>query len=339
MFVNLLEQIDLSAFENKSTLNPSIFDLDIEKMKMDVRKTLLDVANDFFDDLDVNVDYSDIWLVGSNANYNWSEFSDVDVHILVPFSEVGQRKSFLKDYFDTKKTNWNQKHDISIDIYKVELYVQDSEDENAVQSGGIYSILYDSWIRQPQKSDVKIDVKGTEQAINNFVNRFKGAMKYRKNPERFSKELDNLNNLLHSERSAGLKSGGEFSPSNLAFKFLRRKGLKDKIKQLKIRAYDTAKSVSHGTTLGTYLGSKKQRQLSGNKNYVDKLDKLAAYNEKKGKKKDSSYSDGIYYSVHGAMYSSLRAASKATGEKKSTIQYRVHSKNPKYSDYKVIYKK
>lgn len=336
--MDILEQIDFSAFENKSTLNPSIFDLEVDKMKMDVRETLLDVAKDFYDDLNIKVDYTDIWLVGSNANYNWSEYSDVDVHVMIPLSEVSTDKKFITDYINTKKSLWNQSHDISIDIYEVEMYAQDTETSDTIQ-GGIYSILYDSWVRHPEKMDVTVNQKETEAAIKSFMDRFKGAMKYKSNPSRFSSELDKLSDYLHNERTKGLQTGGEFSPSNIAFKFLRRKGIKDKIKQLKIRSYDTAKSISHGSTIGAYLGSKKQRQLSGSKNYVDKLDKLTAYNEKKGKKDKDGYSDGIYYSVHGVLYSSLRSASKGTGEKKSTIQYRVHSKNPKYTDYKVIYKK
>lgn len=335
----IVEDIDSSIFENKATLNPAIFDPENDKMKIEVRKSLLDIAKDFYDELRINVSYNDIWLVGSNANYNWSEYSDVDVHLLIPFDEVSDDIGFVGDFFNGKRNLWNDSHDIKIDVHKVEIYVQDSNNEEAVFSGGIYSILYDSWVKYPERLDVKIDVNAVQNQVDNIMNKFKSTFKYKNKPEKFKSELENLSDYMHNQRQEGLSSEGEFSPNNLAFKYLRRKGLGKKIKKMKLRAYDFSKSVGRGVTLGSYLSSKKQKILSGNKNYVDKLDKLADYQSKKNKRKDGNYSDGIYYSIHGVLYPSLRVASKGTGEKKSTIQYRVHSKNPKYSDYKVIYKK
>jgi hypothetical protein len=335
----LVENIDPSTFENKTTLNPAIFDLENDKMKIDVRESLLDIAKDFYEDLKVNAKYSDIWLVGSNANYNWSEYSDVDLHILLPFDEISDDTEFLTEFFNNKKTLWNDAHNIKIDIYKIEIYVQDANNSEAVNSGGIYSVLYDSWIKHPEYMDVKIDVNAVQSAVDQMMQKFKDAFKYKNDPDKFKDALDKLSDYMHDQRQSGLNADGEFSAKNLAFKYLRRKGVGKKIKQLKLQAYDISKSVGHGLTLGSYLDSKKQRVLSGNKNYVDKLDKLTDYEANKKKRKDLSYSDGIFYSIHGVLYSSLRAASKMTGEKKSTIQYRVHSKNPKYTDYKIIYKK
>lgn len=335
--MKIFEDLPLSIFEYKDTLNPAIFDLENEKMKIDVRKISLDIANDFYRNLKVKIDYTDIWLVGSNANFNWSDYSDVDIHIVLPFSKISDDIEFVKSYFDGKKNLWNINHEIKIAVHKIELYVQDSEDENAVQSGGIYSILFDSWIRHPEHLEVNVDAEAVKKQVKDFMGRFKSAFKDKNNPEKFKQNLDNLSKYLHDKRSEGLSTGGEFSPENIAFKFLRRKGVADKIKTFKNRAYDTYKSIG-GSTAG-YLGSKKQRVLSGNKNYVEKLDKAHANKEKKEKKKDHEYSDGIFYSIHGILFTSLRTASKSTGEKRSTIQYRVHSKNPKYTDYKVIYKK
>lgn len=336
--MNIFETIDLSTFESKDSLNPAIFDSENDKMKIDVRQSLLDIANDFFEDLGLKIEYEDILLVGSNANYNWSEYSDVDVHISLDFSKISDDLEFVKSFLDDKKNLWNLNHNVKIDIYKVEMYVQDSGGED-VNSGGIYSILTDTWIRHPENIEVNLDINAVQQNVNTFMEKFKKTFKKASNPEEFKNALDELSDYLHDQRKKGLELDGEFSPENIAYKYLRRKGVHDKIRKLKYQAYDISKSVGHGTTIGSYLGDKKQRQLSGNKNYVDKMDKLTDYNDKKGKKKDLHYSDGIFYSIHGVLYSSLRTASAKTGEKKSTIQYRVHSKNPKYSDYKVMYKK
>ena len=69
------ENIDLSSFEVRSTLNPKIFDKD-QHMYEEIRRRLLMIADDFFETLSVDwVDIDDIILTGSLANFNWSKFS------------------------------------------------------------------------------------------------------------------------------------------------------------------------------------------------------------------------------------------------------------------------
>ncbi len=88
------EDIDLSSFKVKNTLNPKIFDSK-QHMYGDVRTRMLMIADDFFETLDVGVvDIDDITLTGSLANFNWSRFSDVDLHLRLDFSEVDDDKNF-----------------------------------------------------------------------------------------------------------------------------------------------------------------------------------------------------------------------------------------------------
>jgi predicted nucleotidyltransferase len=314
--------LDLESFKLKDTLNPAIFDLSSESMHSDVLDTLYQIGEDFYETLSVDKDYYDIWLVGSNASYNWSDFSDVDLHVIYKFDE-GEDKDFLLDYFDSKKNNWNNSHNIKIDIHEIEVYVQDYE-EDLPEYSGIYSITEDAWIRRPEKVQTPID----EDAVMQYVNKILRPL---------SSGNANVNTLKDIEknakkiRKAGLKSGGEFSPANIAYKALRRKGIFKKIKEKTTSSYDKTKSLNK--KILSYGGSKNQRILSGNKAYVKNLDKYYK------KKKDEKYTDGIFYSIHGVMYESLRDAAAKTSEKKSTIQYRLHSTNPKFSDYKIVYKR
>lgn len=327
------KNIDLSDFEPKDTLNPDIFDLKYDKMHLDVREKLLEIAKDFFTYLKINVEYSDIWLIGSNANYNWSVYSDIDVHLLLDYNEVSDNNIFVTNFFDSKKLNWNNEHDIKIKNFEVETYVQDSnKTENMTIDGGIYSILNDRWIKHPEKLDINLDKEKIQSFVNDFLKKFKGIIN---GGGDLSDNLENLSDKLYELRNQGFNSKSEFSPENIAFKYLRRMGVKDKIKDIKNHAYDTKMSLSHGATLGSNQ-SHSQRILSGNKAHVANKDSLTKYDEKKSKK-DEKYSDGITYSIHGVIFDSLRDAAKKIGEKKSTIQYRVHSKNPKYNDYKIIY--
>ena len=92
------ENIDLSSFEVQSTLNPKIFDKEQHKHE-EVRRRMLMIADDFFETLNVGwVDIDDIILTGSLANFNWSKFSDVDLHILVDFGEVDENEELVKEY-------------------------------------------------------------------------------------------------------------------------------------------------------------------------------------------------------------------------------------------------
>ncbi len=68
------ENIDLSSFKVKKTLNPKIFDKD-KKMYSDIRSRLLMIADDFFETLSIGwVDLDDVILTGSLSNYTWSKF-------------------------------------------------------------------------------------------------------------------------------------------------------------------------------------------------------------------------------------------------------------------------
>ena len=62
------------------------------------------ISDDFFETLDIAwVDIDDIILTGSLANYNWSKFSDVDIHILVDYEEVDDNVDLVREYFMSKK--------------------------------------------------------------------------------------------------------------------------------------------------------------------------------------------------------------------------------------------
>ena len=53
-------------------------------------------------DLDVVID--DVVMIGSIANYNWSEYSDIDLHIIIDFNQFPKEsKSLYIEFFDLKK--------------------------------------------------------------------------------------------------------------------------------------------------------------------------------------------------------------------------------------------
>ena len=87
----------------------------------------------------------DYLFLGSLANYNWSKYSDIDLHILIDFKKINKDTDLVKDYFDSKKKIWNDEHEnLKIYGFQVELYIQDINEENS--SGGVYSLEKNKWL-------------------------------------------------------------------------------------------------------------------------------------------------------------------------------------------------
>jgi len=151
----------ISSFDVKDELNPTIWDNPDDPtnavMKEDIRLQLIEIANKFIEFLDYDIFIQDITMTGSLSNYNWSEFSDIDLHIMYDFNESGNEKELYKDLFKLKKTLFNSTHDITVKGYEVELYVQDINEPHI--STGVYSVLFNEWLVEPTKEEVNINKK------------------------------------------------------------------------------------------------------------------------------------------------------------------------------------
>jgi hypothetical protein len=232
------ENIDLSSFRTKNILNPKIFDKN-NQMKPEVRTRLLMIADDFYESLEIDwVDIDDIILTGSLANYNWSKFSDVDLHITLDFGDVDDNEDLVREYFTSKKDNWNEKHDITIRGYDVEVYAQDSDEPHV--STGIYSVLWDKWLVKPEKGEKSIDKKRVEKKVNEILDKMEDILYLYKSGEydKTMLKIQRLKDKIKKMRQAGLDREGEYSYENITFKVLRRMGYLEKIWDLQTKAYD-----------------------------------------------------------------------------------------------------
>ena len=148
----------LKSFEPQNELNPKVWEGNKKepKLKPEIRERLLEIAYEFIDFIGVDMVVDDVVMTGSLANYNWSKYSDVDLHILVDFKQFSEKELPLyEELFRLKKTLYNDKHNITIFGYDVELYVQDTSEPHT--SSGEYSVLMDEWITKPKKEDIEID--------------------------------------------------------------------------------------------------------------------------------------------------------------------------------------
>lgn len=223
----------LSSFNLQDTLNPKVFENpetpEKSIMKSRVKTALLKIADKFITGLDDDIEVLDVVLTGSLANYNWSKYSDFDLHVIIDYSVYGKQKELYQELFELKKQLFNQKHDISIFGYEVELYPQDKKESHF--STGTYSIMTDEWINIPEKEKFTIDkgilktkVDSWRSKIENLVSSIE-VEGMKKNEEK----IENLKNKIKEYRQSGLEGVGELSYENLVFKYLRRSGLMKKL--------------------------------------------------------------------------------------------------------------
>jgi len=214
----------LDSFSIKDTLNPKIWENPKEPNKAvmipKVRKGLMRIAEEFIDYLGEDIFVDDIHLTGSLANFNWSEFSDFDLHVIVDFQQYEDQSKLYKELFDLKKQIFNDKHDIKIFGYDVELYAQDAEEPHF--SSGVYSVMNNEWVNKPERMKSKIDRKVLEKKIKSWTEKIDNAIED-------GKDLDTIKNKLKSYRKSGLEKDGELSYENLVFKYLRRSGHIEKL--------------------------------------------------------------------------------------------------------------
>ena len=66
----------------------------------------------------------DLVIVGSNANFNYNETSDIDLHIIADMSEDDEEKRLLCILYNAYKALFNNKYDIVVKGHEVEIYVE-----------------------------------------------------------------------------------------------------------------------------------------------------------------------------------------------------------------------
>ena len=228
--------------EIKEELNTDIWNSD-DKLKPEVSEKLLRIAEDFYEKLDLSAPILDITFTGSLANYNWSEMSDIDLHIIIDYSDVNEDIELVRKYLMEAKTNWNRNHEINIKGHEVEIYVQNANEPH--HSTGVYSIMNDEWEIKPEPQTFSVSEDAVNQKAEAFMSSVEMIEKL-KSEGKFEEvygESDRLREKLSKYRQSGLETGGEFSVENLVFKALRNNEYLSRLSDLKREAYDEIMTV------------------------------------------------------------------------------------------------
>ena len=242
----------LNSFHLKDELNPKIWKSsgnDEKTMNPKVRARLLDIAYEFIEFLKVDVVVSDIIMTGSLANYNWSTFSDIDLHILVDFNQFPESQLPLyTELFTLKKTMYNDNHNITIYGYEVELYIQNESETHF--SSGVYSVLHDEWINKSKKENVEIDTNLIKNKASKWMEIIDGALENAQDEplDDAKKLIQKYKDKIKKYRTCGLEKDGEYSDENLVFKVLRRNGYMQKLFDFENEYTDKKLSIKESTT-------------------------------------------------------------------------------------------
>ena len=224
----LNERDELTKFKIHDSLNAKLWAG--MNLKHDVREQLIKIATEFVEFVDME-DFlvDDLIFTGSLANYNYTQHSDIDLHIIANMTDKRGKPCDLdiSDIFNTKRLLWNSQHDITIYGFPVELYVQLANED--VEATAVYSVKHDNWVRKPNKQELKqID-------IDDYAIKYKALKLMGDIDELVDTKTDNvqlmkkLKEKIWSMRQAGLDKSGEMSVENLAFKTIRNSGHIDKL--------------------------------------------------------------------------------------------------------------
>lgn len=216
----------IEKIESHDNLNPKLWNED-HSLKEDVRDKLEEIVDEFILELEENkipIKVLDVHLVGSNASFNYTENSDLDVHIIANFEEVTCDPEILNLLYNFFKSYFNDKYDILIHGISVELYIEDMN-ASAI-SNGIYSLYEDEWVKFPEKLDIPdIDIS---DEFEEWEDRYQLIIS---NDD--SEAAEDLVDDLYRLRKNSIAAEGEYGKGNLVFKEFRNLGYLDKLKELR----------------------------------------------------------------------------------------------------------
>jgi len=211
-----------------------------DKLKPDIREQLLEISNAFVDYLGISIDVIDVTFTGSYANYNYTPYSDIDLHIIVDPKSINRDVDLVEEFLKAKKKLFNFRHDIRVLNIEVELFAQDVN-APSVESG-VYSIKDDKWLTKPNKFRKSFDKQNVLKKVKYLRRQINMEIDEAKNT-RNTADLDKLIKKINNMRQAGLDKGGEMSDENIIYKILRSEGDIQKLYDMRDNVFDVDLSL------------------------------------------------------------------------------------------------
>lgn len=199
-------------------------------LKKEVREKLLEISKAFIKFMETDfktntkLTPTDIIITGSSANFNWTDSSDIDMHIIIDKAEFLKICPIFTDaFFTDKKTLWNEHHDITIYDLPVEVYVQDEKEKHI--ASGVFSLTKNEWVIQPTHNTPKYNGKDVDIKLAQFKQEIDKLVKGKADFQ----TINLMKKKIKRYRQSGLDKSGEYSVENLVFKGLRKSGHLEKL--------------------------------------------------------------------------------------------------------------
>ena len=235
----LSEQFSLDSLtesiEKHDKLNSKLFTKE-EKLKEEVRDKMLEIVDEFLADLkeqDIKIKVDDILFIGSNASYNYTKDSDIDLHILANAKAADYSKEIAEAIYGAYRTIFNKQLDITLYDIPLEIFVE--TEDSARVSNGVYSVKKNKWIKKPVAEEIP---EYDKDALDELVDKWEADCKdliadiKADKLDDEKKVVKMLEDIYEKLRKKGI-SKGEYSIENLAFKELRNKGYLDQLKEFR----------------------------------------------------------------------------------------------------------
>ena len=232
-------------FKQHNALSRDIWETP-EQVKLKVKLKLKRIANAFLRDHNIDPDaVEDIYFTGSLAGYNYHPDSDIDLHIVVDFSKVNQDLDMVRDLFNSRRLVWNERHNITIFGHEVEIFIEDVNEVYDDEDRPVYSLEKDQWVNTPKRLDRDFDYDSAIKKAGMISHQI-GLVQELMNQEKFveaKRQATRIFGRLKRMRKAGLQREGAYSPENIAFKILRKRGEIDLLGDLKSASFDKMMSL------------------------------------------------------------------------------------------------
>ena len=212
-------------------------------LKSNIRKNLLNLAKFYFEQLDLGIELKDVIFTGSLANYNYTNLSDIDLHLVIDYKKLTDDEDFAKEFFGDKRAIWADSNQIEIYGYPVEIYVQDESQLDDKGMGAMYSLLKNKWIKKPKYNLPEVDRHLITQKVNKYLDILNKISMMKDS----IKKVDSYNKVfekIRDDRRKATKEEGEFSVDNLVFKVLRNKKVFDIVKNNKKEIVNNVFSIN-----------------------------------------------------------------------------------------------
>ena len=166
--INPKEVLDARLFDYNQKLNPEVKDFVIKNLK-----SRLDVLLEKIEGIEIH----DIYLTGSTASYFYHEQSNIDIRVdirNVSCKHLSKDDEFLSRFLTSCYSGAFDKHKLRLGTQDVTVTISSGMHERL--PFGVYSVLNDKWVIEPQKDITKdLDASAVQ---TEYERRYNGLEKH-----------------------------------------------------------------------------------------------------------------------------------------------------------------